>query len=107
MRLTNENFKEYVPKEDQNLFESLLIDLMELNQVLEDQGEKYRQLYFSIETEHTEYSPEWTDPCPDYYGMYSICFENNPYEIVGDYMTIDALDDAMLILCNFVETKLS
>lgn len=107
MKLTDENYKDYVPKKDQELFGSLLIDLSTLNSILVDQGEAYRKLYFDIETNHTPYSPERTDPCPDYYGMYTIRFEKNKYETVGDYMTINELDNAMLIISNFVESKLS
>ena len=107
MKLNNENYKIYVPENDQELFEALLIDLSILNRLLVDQGDAYRQLYFDIETNHTPYSPERTDPCPDYYGMYTIRFERNSYKIVGDYMTINDLDNAMLILSNFVDSKLS
>lgn len=107
MKLTKDNYKEYVPEKDQNLFESLLIDLQELNQILEDNDEKYRQLYIDIETEHTEYSAERVEPCPDYFGMYTLRFELNPYETVGTEMTIHELDSAMCILCNFIESKLS
>lgn len=107
MKLNNENYKNYVPEKDQELFEALLIDLSILNRLLADQGDAYRQLYFDIETNHTPYSPERTDPCPDYYGMYTIRFEKNEYETVGDCMTINELDNAMLILSNFVDSKLS
>lgn len=107
MKLTQENYKDYVPKKDQELFNALLIDLSILNRLLVDQGDAYRQLYFDIETNHTSYSPERTDPCPDYYGMYTIRYEKNEYETVGDYMTINELDNAMHILSNFVDSKLS
>lgn len=107
MKLTQENYKSYVPQKNQELFSALLVDLSTLNSILVDNGESYRKLYFDIETNHTSYSPERTDPCPDYYGMYTIRYEKNEYEIVGDYMTINELDSAMLILSNFVESKLS
>ena len=107
MKLDNENYKNYVPKNDQELFRALLIDLTIINRLLVDQGDSYRQLYFDVETNHTPYSPERTDPCPDYYGMYTIRFERNPYETVGDYMTINELDNAIFILSNFIESKLS
>lgn len=107
MKLTDENYKEYVPEADQELFKSLLIDLSITNRILVEQGDSYRQLYYEIETNHTPYSPERTDPCPDYYGLYTIRFIMNPYETVGDYMTINELDNAMLILSNFIDSKLS
>ena len=107
MRVTCENYKDIIPEKNQGLIESLLIDLLELNTELENIQEPYRKLYIDYITEHTEYSPERTDPCPDFYGMYKLVFEKNPYESVGTEMTIDELDSAMCILINFVEFKLS
>ena len=95
MKLTINNYKEYVQNKDWALFEALLIDLEELNQLLEDKNEDYRKLYIDFENEHTQYSPERVDPCPDFYGFFSLRFEKNPYEIVGDYMTIEELDSIM------------
>lgn len=91
----------------QNLLKSLLIDLDELNDLLKDKGESYRQIYINYEDKHTEYSPERVDPCPDYYGMFTLRFEKNPYETVGDIMTLNELDSAICILINFTEFKLS
>ena len=107
MIVTWENYKDIIPEKNQGLIESLLIDLLELNTELENIQEPYRKLYIDYITEHTEYSPERTDPCPDFYGMYRLVFEKNPYESVGNEMTIDELDSAMCILINFVEFKLS
>ena len=107
MRVTWENYKDIIPEKNQGLIESLLIDLLELNTELENIQEPYRKLYIDYITEHTEYSPERTDPCPDYYGMYKLVFEKNHYESVGTEMTIDELDSALCILINFVEFKLS
>ena len=105
MKLTIDNYEGVVPYKDCPLCEALLIDLAELNQLLEDKDEEYRKLYIDYEVNHTEYSPERVDPCPDYYGMFSLRFEKDPYETVGDYMTIEELDSAMCILINFVEFK--
>lgn len=107
MKITIDNFKDIIPNKDQSLCEGLLIDLAELNQLLDDKDETYRQLYIDYNTEHTEYSPERVEPCPDYYGMFSLRFEKNPYETVGDYMTINELDNALFLLINFTEFKLS
>ena len=107
MKITLDNYKELIPKENQGLIESLLIDLLEFNTELENIQEPYRKLYIDYITEHTEYSSERTDPCPDYYGMYKLVFEKNPYESVGSEMTIDELDSALCILINFIEFKLS
>ena len=105
MKLTINNYKEYVKNKDWTLFEALLIDLAELNQLLEDKNEDYRKLYIDFENEHTQYSPERVDPCLDFYGLFSLRFEKNHYEIVGDYMTIEELDSIMCALINFTEFK--
>ena len=107
MKITIDNYKKIIPKENQSLMLGLLIDLEELNTELDDIQESYRKLYIDYITEHTEYSPERTDPCPDYYGMYKLVFDKNPYENVGTEMTIEELDSALCILINFVEFKLS
>lgn len=115
MKVTQENIKNikyvynwnYPSESAQNYLKSLLIDLLELNNELDNRGESHKKLYIDYEDKHTEYSPERTDPCPDYYGMYKLVFEKNPYESVGTEMTIEELDSAMCILINFVEFKLS
>lgn len=107
MKVTFENYKDIIPEKDQNLIEALLCDLLELNTELENIQEPYRKLYIDYITDHTEYSPERTDPCPDFFGMYRLVFEKNSYESVGAEMTIDELDSAMCILINFIEFKLS
>ena len=105
MKVTRENLK-YV-ENNQSLLESLLIDLEELNQLLEDKDEAYRKLYIDYQDYHNEYSSERTDPCPDYYGLFSLRFEKNPYETVGDMMTLEELDTILCVLVNFTEFKLS
>lgn len=107
MKVTIDNFKGIILVKDQPLCEALLHDLIELNQLLDDKDEGYRKLYIDYELNHTEYSSERIDPCPDYYGMFSLRFEKNPYETVGDYMTIAELDNIMCALINFTEFKLS
>lgn len=107
MKVTIENFEGMIPIKDQPLCKALLYDLEELNQLLEDKDEEYRKLYIDYELNHTKYSPERVDPCPDFYGLFSLRFEKNPYEKVGDYMTIDELDSIMCALINFTEFKLS
>lgn len=96
----------YSTVDGQKLIKSLLIDLDELNNLLEDKDESYRQIYINYEDKHTEYSPERTDPCPDYYGMFTLRFVKNPYETIGDVMSLDELDNALCILINFTEFKL-
>lgn len=114
MKVTNENIKDitYIAdcfniKHGKNILESLLIDLLELNTELENNGEKYRQLYIDYIDEHTEYSPERTDPCPDNYGYFALRFEKNPYETIGGIMSLNDIDTILCALINFEEFKLS
>ena len=81
------------------LLKALLSDLEALNAL----NAKYGGLYISYEDTHTEYSPERTDPCPDYYGYFTLRWENEPSEMVGDYMTLEELDLVLCALCNFAE----
>ena len=106
MKLTFENYKKIIPEEEQGLMGGLLLDLMELNQNLNDKGQGYRALFIDYQDYHNEYSDERTDPCPDYYGYYRLYSEKDPYNHIGLEMTIHDLDDALCLLCNFVETEL-
>lgn len=92
MKVTRENYRQIVPKEEQNLLSVLFDDLDEINQYTED------ILYIDWQDYHDEYSPERTDPCPDYYGYYTLRFERVLYETVGSQMTIDELDNALCML---------
>lgn len=74
---------------------SLIEDLNELNLRFNT------NLTLNLVTEHTEYSPERTDPCPDYYGMYYIKRENG--DILGDYMSLDELDNILFYLNEYAE----
>lgn len=49
---------------------------------------------------HTEWSPERTDPCPDYYGMYYLYIPETG-DTIGDYMYIDDLNEIMCALSEF------
>jgi len=100
MKITVDNYK-IVSEKDQKLLYALLIDLDEINNMLESKG--YDKIYIDYIDTHTEYSPEWTDPCPDYFGMYTLRSINNQYEIIGIEMTIEDLDMVMCTLINFIE----
>lgn len=95
MKITEENYKEFVPKEEQSLIYALLDDIEDVNKYTED------KLYIDWQDYHDKYSPERTDPCPDYYGYYTLRFEQQPYEIVGEQMTINDLDTALCILFSY------
>ena len=105
MKLSIDNYKEFVPEKDQKLMYGLLIDVNELNDLLDKQGQSYRKLYIDIETNHTEYSPERVDPCPDFYGYYRLYPINDPYNSVGDIMDINELDTILCTLIMFLEIK--
>ena len=113
MKVTTENIKDInffacvnnTVEYYQRLLELLLIDLATLNALLIDNNEEHRMLYIDYINEHTEYSPERTDPCPDYYGMFRLLFENNPSNNVGGEMDIDQLDMTLFILNEFEENR--
>ena len=109
MKVTVNNIKDinyvegYALDFGKKFLKSLLIDVNELNDTLINKNQSNKQIYIDYENKHTEYSPERTDPCPDYYGMFSLRFEKNQYEKIGDMMTLTELDDAICLLSNFVE----
>lgn len=112
MKVTQENIKDikyiydyYNVENGKNILDSLLIDLGELNNELDNKGESYKKLYIDYEDTHTEYSPERTDPCPDYYGTFTLRFENKPYETVGGVMDLNELDTVLCTLIDFIEFR--
>lgn len=112
MKVTQENIKDiefiysYINlnlEQSKNLLSSLLLDIEELNNELDNKGESYKKLYIDYEDEHTEYSDEYIEPMPDHYGTFRLRFESNPSETVGDYMHLHDLDTVICALVNFVE----
>lgn len=98
MRVDFDNYKTCENKEDdQNLLHALLLDVEELNNLLDDKDESYRHLYVD----------KIDDDNDMYKGFYRLKFEKNPYESVGMEMDIHQLDDALCVLINFIEFKLS
>ena len=49
---------------------------------------------------HNEYSPERTDPCPDYYGYYRL--KTNNGDLIGLEMNVDTLDDCLCVLYDYL-----
>lgn len=98
MKITLDNYKET----KQTFIKYLLEDVEEINKVLENNNQEHKKIYIDMQDFHNEYSCERTDPCPDYYGMYTIRFISKDYETIGDPMTIEELDNAIFILHNFV-----
>lgn len=103
MRLTKDNINE-LPKDEQDLVNSLLLDLDYINQKLKAKG---HELYVDWQDYHDEYSAERTDPCPDYYGYYriftDICDENGYNYQIGLEMTVNDFDNVNCALTDFVE----
>lgn len=108
MKINLENYESLgLNESEERLLGSLLIDLEEINQNLENAGQKYGKLYIDYQDYHDEYSSERTDPCPDYFGYYRLYCEKDPYNNIGLEMTLDDLDSALCLLCNFIEIELS
>ena len=115
MKITKDNLADihyYVPTHafsrnelstNPTLVEALLHDLDAVNNLLPESN----KLYIDLEMKHTEYSPERTDPCPDYYGCFSLRWENEPSEKIGDYMTLNDLDSSLFLLTEFAEKVFS
>lgn len=97
------DFKNRSLQDSKNLLISLLIDIAGLNALLDNDNKSDKQIFIDYENKHTEYSPERVDPCPDYYGTFTLRFENDPSEKIGPNMDIDDLDTMICGLYNFVE----
>lgn len=95
MEVNKNNFKEIVPKKEQELLSVLFNDLDDVNKYTK------KRLYIDWQDWHNEYSCERTDPCPDYYGYYTLRFEGVPNDTVGDFMTIEELDSALCLLFGY------
>ena len=100
MKITIDNIENLdIKQREKNLLKALLKDLENLNQ------KSRESLYIDIQDYHNEYSPERVDPCPDYYGYYTIRTEKDSFETIGVEMTIDDLDIVMCALCNYIESE--
>jgi hypothetical protein len=99
------DFKNRSLQESKKLLISLLIDIADINALLIIDNKSNKQIFIDYENEHTEYSPERTDPCPDYYGTFTLRFENDSSEKIGPNMDINDLDTMICGLYNFVEFK--
>jgi len=100
MKIDFDNYREILPKKDWNLIEALLIDLVNINTILEEHDKEDKILSIFWQEWHDEYSPERTDPCPDYYGCYQI---GQDADFIGDKMTLEELENSIFVLSNFIE----
>lgn len=98
MKITFDNLSSLpISLRELELLKALLNDLNEINSKLD------KEIYIDWNNEHTEYSPERVDPCPDYYGMYRLWQGNNT---LGIEMDLETLDYVMCVLSDiFVNEK--
>lgn len=82
------------------LLSSLLNEIEELNVKI---GKTLGKLCVDYINVHTIYSPERTEPCPDWYGMFRLYYESNLCESIGDKMTIHELDTVLCTLSDMFE----
>ena len=88
MKVTRENYT-LLPDNEQKLVLALLDDIDDFPMGL--------RLEIHWEEYHTEYSPEWVEPCPDYYHTYSIRYADD-CESINDGLTVNELDNHMCTL---------
>lgn len=109
MKVTKDNIKDikYVNSwlsidKAHEYLKSLLEDLNDINNKLKDKGDSNKQIFIDYENKHTEYSPERVDPCPDFHGTFTLRFEKDPYNKIGEIMNLDELDSALCLLYDFL-----
>jgi hypothetical protein len=94
MKITFDNLSSLpISLRESELLKALLNDLNEINSKLD------KEIYIDWNNEHTEYSPERVDPCPDYYGTYTIRYDKD--STIGSEMDIETLDDFLFLLYDF------
>lgn len=93
MKIDIENYI-IVPETERALLRALLEDIKQWSfpMTLEIHWQDY----------HDEYSPERTDPCPDFYGTYAIKWKDHD-EYINKYMDIDTLDDHLCTVMTSLE----
>lgn len=105
MKITKENIN-VLPKNERDVISSYLDDLNVLN------NKTNAQLYIDWQDYHDEYSPERTDPCPDYYGCYQLMTENvNLYKqrltysdcTLSGKLPLDVFEDVLFSIGTFID----
>ena len=97
MQITKENLN-LIPKEERNFVEDTLdYELEEIN--------SFNKGIFTLHWQdyHDEYSPERTDPCPDFYGMYYIRKNNNRVMYVP--VTLQEVDEYLFFLWSILKDE--
>ena len=90
-----------LPDNERQLVISLLDEIKEINKEVNNHRNYFYHLEVDWQDYHNEYSPERVDPCPDYYGYYSLI---EGKKVIGDKMTIEELDNAIFIIKEFIES---
>lgn len=106
MKVTNDIIKKLdISERDKLLLTSLLKDIDSLNRTIQGSLYKKDEVYISYQDYHDEYSPERVDPCPDYYGYYTLVLANdNSQNTLGFPCKINELDHRICVLIEFVES---
>lgn len=93
MKITEHNIDK-LPAKDVDLVNALLTDIEEINNWQHVGGHSSeKDIYLDWQDFHNEYSPERTDPCPDYYGYYALMqLGEDGYETICDKMPIKDID---------------
>ena len=86
---------------EKGMLNALLDDLDELNGFVRKYNGKDMSFTIDYQDWHDEYSPERTDPCPDYYGTYALVGKDG--EIIGFKCTLEELDEQMCTVIEFAE----
>lgn len=94
MKITRENINS-IPISDKEK-QAVLYDLDDIEEINDMCKEELFYLYW--EENHTEYSCERTDPCPDYYGCYSIRATKDNKLIGLECSTEEELQDTICVL---------
>lgn len=86
-----------VPEKEQHLLWGILVyDLKDLNKLSSSEMEIHWQDW------HNECSPERTEPCPDFYGYYTLRFKNSD-KVIGVEMTLDELNISICLLIEYLQ----
>ena len=103
MIITKENIQTLdISDNDKKLLDALLNDLFEINEMIVNDLDREYIIEIHYQDWHNDYSPERTDPCPDYYGYYSLQ-ERCTKEWIGDPMTLRELDGRLCTIINLLE----
>lgn len=102
MKITRENYKDWASEDKQAFLLSLISDVEEDNN-----NHLYpKNLEIHVDEYHTEYSPERVDPCPDFYGTFSLYWEDRVKtgDNIYSELDLDGLDLALAIVHFAFET---